>query len=302
MQVAVVLEQRFTRTPDGAVWVPSTFLYEFGQRYLEVFDQVKVIARVCDVASVPDDHKRVDGQGVEVAAVPYYHGPWQYLKARRRVIRASRSFIGQEDAIILRLPSAIASCVYPVFRRTRHPYGVEVIGDPYDVFAPGVVQHELRVFFRWWFTRMQKSQCADSSGAAYVTQYYLQKRYPCAITQVGVSDVELGETALAIESRSFTTYYSSVDLDDVDFSGREGSALRARHCIRLIMVGSLEQLYKGPDILLNAVAQYIRNGLDLELAIIRDGKYRTDLVALSMRLGVSDRVHFLGMLPSGVAP
>ena len=41
----------------------------------------------------------------------------------------------------------------PGLRRTKRPYGVEVVGDPYDVFSPNAIKHPLRPFFRWWFTR-----------------------------------------------------------------------------------------------------------------------------------------------------
>ena len=48
-QVVVTTEQRFVRTPDGAIYTPDQFAYGFWQRYLEVFDAVKVIGRVQDV-------------------------------------------------------------------------------------------------------------------------------------------------------------------------------------------------------------------------------------------------------------
>lgn len=49
MRVVVPLEHHFDRTPDGVVWTQTQFPYRFWQRYLEVFDQVRVVARVRDV-------------------------------------------------------------------------------------------------------------------------------------------------------------------------------------------------------------------------------------------------------------
>src|SRR5436190_2034071 len=46
MRVAVTLEQRFSQTPDKAVWTPVSFAYPFWARYLSVFTDVRVIARV----------------------------------------------------------------------------------------------------------------------------------------------------------------------------------------------------------------------------------------------------------------
>jgi glycosyltransferase involved in cell wall biosynthesis len=71
--------------------------------------------------------------------------------------------------------------------------------------------------------------------------------------------------------------------------------------LALITVGSLGHLYKGQDVLVEAVACCARNGVDLRLAIAGDGKYRDKLAARSRLLGVTDRVSFLGHLAFGAA-
>ena len=75
MNVVVTVEQRFDSTPDGKVWTQTSFPYSFWTRYLEVFEGVRVVARVRAVPSVPSDWKRADGEGVSFIAVPYYIGP-----------------------------------------------------------------------------------------------------------------------------------------------------------------------------------------------------------------------------------
>ena len=72
MKVVVALEHRFNRTPDGIVWTHTQFPYSFWQRYLEVFDHVRVVARVQDVLSVPSDWKESNGDSISIAAIPYY--------------------------------------------------------------------------------------------------------------------------------------------------------------------------------------------------------------------------------------
>ncbi len=70
---------------------------------------------------------------------------------------------------------------------------------------------------------------------------------------------------------------------------------------RLILVGSLEQYYKAPDVIIAALAQLIEDGHNLELVIVGDGKYRKDFQELAQSLGVGNRVFFRGMLPAGQA-
>lgn len=280
MNLVVSLEYRFHRTPDGKVWTETVFAYPFWQRYLAVFDHLQVIARVNDVETVPDHWQLTSGEDVSFTAIPYYIGPWKYLLRRRQVQRVIRTALRMQDAVILRVSSLLASSIEPLLRRTKHPYGVEVLGDPYDVFAPGSVQHPLRPFFRWWFFHQLRQQCAHACAAAYVTNATLQRRYPCSAYSVGVSDVELPPVALVSTPRS----------PDPE-----------KRTFRLIMVGSLAQMYKAPDILIEAMAHTVQQGLDLTLTLVGDGKYRKALEQQVLLSGLQERVHFCGQLTGGAA-
>src|SRR5437867_4440191 len=189
MNVAVTCEHRFARTPDGSVWTTGVNSYEFWTRYLAVFDRVKVVARVKDADIADPGWLRADGAGVEFAAVPNYLGPWQYLARAAKVRRAVHQAVVESEAVIMRVSSHLAGCLEPKLIRSGHPFGLEVVNDPYDVFAPGAVRYKLRALFRWWFTRQLRRQCARAAGVAYVTETALQLRYPNQAYSVGMSDV-----------------------------------------------------------------------------------------------------------------
>ena len=296
MDVLVVCEERLERTPDGVVWGPSS--YQFWSRYLEVFDNVRIVARVREVKRRTGQSTQATGPNVTARPVPHYLGPVQYLRVARQVTRAVRHTYRVGDAVIMRIGSHIAHPLFQVLRRLGAPYGVEVIGDPHEVFAPGVVAHPLRPLFRWWFTRQQQRYCAGASAAAYVTQRTLQQRYPCGAYAVGVSDVQTHTDGSS--EGILSTHYSSVALDETNF--RTGPRRRRlAGPFRLITVGSLEQLYKGTDVLLEAVADCVAAGVDLTLTIVGDGKYRAMLEASANRLGIAGRVAFTGALPGASA-
>lgn len=281
MKIVVTIEHRFKGTPDGAVWTQTQFPYSFWTRYLEVFDEVNIVARVYPTNSVPNDYKRVDGENVSVSPIPYYVGPWQYLKRSLQVKRAARNAVGKRDAVMLRPSSPIADCIEPLLQRTNHPYGVEVVADPYDVFAPGSVKHPLRPFFRWFAPRKLRHQCANAAAAAYVTEFALQRRYPPS-------------------PEAFSTYFSDVQLPEGAFASAPRSP-KTDSKFTLIAVGTLNQLYKAPDILIEAIAVCVDRGLDLKLLWVGDGKYRASLEEQAQKLGLGDRVHFLGQLSAGDA-
>ncbi len=280
--LVISIEHRFDRTPDGAVWTQTMFARPFWSRYLAVFDTVRVVARLRAVASVPETWQRADGEGVSFAALPFYLGPGQYLRQRRRLTEAAVAAVGPEDAVIFRVPSAIAGQIEPALRRGGHPYGVEALGDPYDVFAPGAVRHPLRPFFRWWFPTQMRRLCAGAAATGYVTEYALQHRYPPA-------------------PESFTTYYSDVELSEGTFVAAPRTP-RRDGIFTLITVGSLAQMYKAPDVQIDAVAQLVKEGLDVRLVFIGDGKHRSELEARAAARGMTEQqVVFRGQLTAGAA-
>ncbi len=293
MNLTVTLEQRFARTPDGAVWTQAAFAYPFWTRYLDVFDAVRPCARVQDVPAVPPDWLRADGPGVLFAPVPYYLGPLEYARKRGAVRAAVRAAIALPGAVILRVPSQLAVHARAALR--GRPYAVEVVGDPYDVFAPGAVRHPLRPYFRWSFVRQLRAQCAGACAAAYVTRETLQRRYPSAPGAFAThfSSVELPEKA-------FVTYYYDVELPDAAFTPAPRPP-RAAGPFTVVTVGSLAQLYKAPDVLIEAAALCLRAGLDLRLVLVGDGKHRPELEALAAARGLAGRVTFTGQLTAGDA-
>jgi glycosyltransferase involved in cell wall biosynthesis len=280
MRVVVTVEERFVRTSDGAVWTNGATNHQFCRHYLSTFEQVRVVARVVDAVTPLDGSRRVDGSDVEVWPVPYYVGPRGYVTSRVALGRAVSAAVNDTDAVILRVPSAIGALLAARLRRTRRPYGLEVIGDPYDVFAPGVVRHPLRPLLRRWFATTLRQQCRSAAAVAYVTEATLQARYP------------VGATALA-------TAVSSVDLPPAAYVSQSRTTERTRTVDTIISVGSLEQLYKGIDTLIEALARMRAANRPLRLVHVGTGRYRPYLEELADRRGVAHLVTFTGSVPAG---
>lgn len=280
MRVLFTLEQHFIRTPDGAIWAQATGAYPFWTRYLQVFESVQVLARVGESVDVPSSYVRADGAGVSFARLPNYIGPLRYLMNLPKIAAAMRAEFQYGDAVVLRVPSALATNLGARLYRKRYPYALKVVGDPRDAFASGAVRHPLRAVWRRWFSSELRRLCASATAAMYVTQTVLQQRYPCPGYTIAGSDVELDDAAFVPEPRMIS---------------------ETPRPFRLVFIGSLEQMYKGPDVLIDSLAKCKRNGLDLSLEMIGEGRHRAELERLARRLGVSDCVTFSGQLPAGEA-
>jgi glycosyltransferase involved in cell wall biosynthesis len=276
MNLLVALDHCFDRTPDGTLW-SWFFSRAFWDRYLDVFDSVRVLARVRDVVEVSKIARKSNGHRVEFVPVPFYHGPWQYLMRQRAVHKAIRSAVRRDEAVILR-SGQVGNCLAGILRKNGHPYGMEVIGDPYDAFAPGANKHILRPFFRWWYPRQIRRLCSEAAAVAYVTRKALQRRYPAGPRAIskGFSDIELPDEWFVETPRN-----------------PEGTARN------ILTVGTMDQPYKGHDVLIKALAAAVKRGADIKLAIAGDGRYRPALESLAGHLGVAARVQFLGQVAAG---
>lgn len=276
MKVLVTCERRYKRLPDGSIWTTSIDGYEFWQRYLAVFEAVTVLGRVEDVTSLQTSWKPTTGPGVGFVGVPFFAGPLGYLRRYRIVRQACGGAVSHPDTIILRTPGIIALIVEDLIRKSGRPFGVEVVGDPFDVFARGSIDHPLRPILRWFFSRSLRRQCRNAAVASYVTEGALQQRYPPG-------------------SDTISTHYSSISLLDEAFAFSSRTPGSFSSPLTLVSVGSLEQRYKGFDDLIRAVGYCRDQGAELRLVLVGGGRYLSSLRRLAGEIGV--RVEFTGELP-----
>jgi glycosyltransferase involved in cell wall biosynthesis len=281
MKVFLTLEHRFSRTPDGAVW-STMFPNAIWQRYLGVFDEIELVARVRDVPAVDEKFKRVDGAGVRFRGLPYYHGPQQYLAKWLPFRRALLALAEEGAPVIVRVPSNLAAILVPRLVARGLPYAIEAVADPWDNFSPGTTPHPLRPLFRRLYAGRMQRHCRAASAALYVTERALQRRYPTVAGRfsAGVSDVDLPENAFVPQPR-------------------DAASFRTAAPFRLVCVGNFNLLYKAQDVLVQAFAKIAAERPQLELAFAGDGVHLPHVRALAAQLGVAERVKFLGLISGG---
>ncbi|MGI8486462.1 MAG: glycosyltransferase [Thermomicrobiales bacterium] len=283
MKLVVTAEHHFVRSPDGTHWGPDSMTYRFWERYLDVFDRVSVVVRVRNVDRVSAEFTRADGPGATIRGMPEYTGPREYLRVRREFQRAAANATGPDDAVLLRVGcSPLAAAVESELGKRNQPFGVEVITDPYMVFAPGAIRHPLRPAFRRMYTRQLQRQCTNAVAATYVTRAALQERYPAGAT-------------------TFVTSYSDVDLPPQALVDRGRSGELRGSVPTVVSIGSMAQLYKGFDVLIDAIARCAQRGLNVNLILVGDGKHRPELEHQVRQLGLQRQVTFTGQLAGGTA-
>ena len=282
MNMLFFTDARLCRTEDGRYYgAGQNVAYQVFKRYLSVFDKVLVVARVSTgVLALVSETTRVDNGGVEVLPLPYYIGPHQYLKTRHKLLLSLRGYIDSypDAAAICRVPGIIGTAAARYFVRKKRPYGVEVVGDPLGMFAPGSFNHSLRPVFRYMLARNLKTVVKKAATAIYVTRTTLQKRYPSA-------------------EKRFSTYASDVMLPPEAFAPAS-KKIKNRPLYSIVSVGTLDAMYKSPDVAINSMALLKNKGLNVSLQWVGDGRYKARMVDYARRMGVTDRVNFVGNVGS----
>jgi len=282
MRVVVVLENRFFRNRSGEYYSNTTFDYTFWQKYLMVFDEVYICARVKHVDEYLCDRKPASGPGIKFIELPYYVGLKPFFLNYLSLKNAIKNALIPNSSHILRAPGVLIGLAWSELRKRQMPYGIEVVGDPWDVFSPGSVKTVLRPIIRRRATKMLRRQCEDAYAASYVTEYSLQKRYPC---------------------KNWSTFYSSIDLENSSVLSKEQVELKldnlkrrmaSHETIRLCHVGMMEHLYKAQDVLIKAFADCVVKIPNLELSFVGSGVFQKDLEKLAQDYSVQDKVKFMG--------
>ena len=148
------------------------------------------------------------------------------------------------------------------------------MGDPWDVFAPGAVRHPFRFFFRYRGTYDLKRTVVCATAALYVTENQLQKRYPVdnSVFSISASDVQISSRNLPSSEK----------------------VLYKKEKYNLLSVGSLEQMYKAPDVVLEALALLKDRGVYCRLTWLGEGKNKGEMQKLASALHITNDVNFKG--------
>ena len=276
MKAIITLEHRFY-SYKGELYTLGAFDQKFWKRYLDIFSEVLIVARVRPLLKLEGNEIRVSSDRIKFYELDSYIGAKQgFMKLPSLKRKLNLLADTNQGAYILRIGSPIADLLVPILKKRSIPYAVEVVGDPWDVFAKGAISHPVRPLLRLYFAYKLKKQCAGAKFSSYVTEHALQKRYPPrnSVKTINASSINLSKDFL-FENKTFGR-------DDFD----------------LVFVGTLEQFQKAPDILIRSFKILLNKHPRARLNFVGDGRKRLVLEELAISLGVQDSIYFHGSVAS----
>lgn len=182
----------------GRYYFKNQEWYNFYQRYLKVFEALRIVNRVIDEDKLKDGRVLVEDPRIEIRYVPIFHGPKQYAGQYMKVGKAIADATVGCDAAVVRLPSTIGQRVAKAVMKQGIPYAVEVVFDAND----GVSSADSMVEKLLWkkIDYDMRRTCKYADGVSCVTSRYLQKRY------------------YSEKDGHFTSNYSTLDLNKSFFT------------------------------------------------------------------------------------
>lgn len=203
----------------------------------------------------------------------------RYFDAKTRVER----LVSEHDLVVARLPSLIGSWALRASWRFRKPVLVEFVGCPWDALSNHSIKGKLVAPLFFLKNRWLMRRCAHS---IYVTERFLQTRYPTEGASICCSNVEARLSSMErMRSRK-------ARLQGIGTSGR----------VVLGTVANIDVPYKAQDLVIRAVAELAsisRNSFVYRLIGPGDS---ARLRHLAEGLGVSDCIDFVGAVGRETIP
>ena len=268
MKIFIASEFRCTIYQKELYLAPKA--YTIYNRYAEAFGDIVLCSRFETVESLIPGYRKADfiRDTIHInSLLGTLNGKYNHHIEEK---------MGDCELVILRLPSLIAYRAADFAKKMNKPLLAECMGDAWD----GYWNHDIigKIIAPYMFIKMKKI-VSDADYALYVTERFLQKRYPCSNKSINASNVVINNTDPHIlESRRKKIN----EMNPLD--------------IALMTTAGVDVHAKGHEYVLGAMSKLKRKGYKIKYYLAGGGD-QTRLKKIAIKYGVLNDVVFLGELP-----
>lgn len=242
------------------------------EKYLELVESLVI----CMPTKLGERHVEYSELQFQFVSLPSLSTLRGFLFARRHLKKRVAQVLQEADLLIVRLPSLIGYMAIDVARAMGKPYLVEVVGCAWSSFWHHSLRGKVAAVPSYLLMRRRVWQ---ASHVIYVTEQFLQRRYPSKGSMASCSDVHLPESdELVLVQR------------DVKIARRH-----LREPVVLGTVAAVDVKYKAQVDVLEAMARLKAEGYRFRYRLVGDGRQHY-LRKQVERLGLVGEVEFLGPL------
>lgn len=267
---------------DNDNYYGMTLTYDFfKERYLSSYDEITVTTRAKEKSEIKgnlEGYKITNGKNVNVEPIEFYHEIPDVIINNKKIKKELTKKIKNNDKIIIRLPSILGIVACNICQRLKKQYLVEMVACAWD----GYINHTNpfgKIIAPVIFLETRK--CVKKAyKVLYVTNYFLQKRYPTKGKIISCSDVILKEPDKSVLNRRMTK------INNMD----------KKNEIKLCTVANVGMKYKGHKYVIKAISKLNKKDHKYKYYLIGNGD-QNRLKKYSKGKKVQDDVIFLGSLP-----
>jgi len=251
-------------------------------RYLKVYDEMIVSTRSKNMKYSEIKEKRgytiSNGKNVEIYPATEYNKITDIFFKKRKIKIQLKKIIHQADDVIIRLPSPLGNLACDVCRECGKKYAIEMVTCPWDSYRNhGHWAGKLVAPYMYFQT---KKQCKKAKRVLYVTENFLQHRYPTSGATTNASNVMINESSDGVLEERL----KKIKEKDSDYI--------------LGLVGSLDLKFKGHMVALKAIKIVKKQYPSIKIKFLGIGTGEK-LKNYIKKEHLEDNVVFDGTLPGG---
>lgn len=250
------------------------------ERYFKVADSLDIVIRTRDVDSKEATlrMKRLSNPKINVWECPSLSSVRNLISNRKKALAIIEERVRRADLVFIRVPSLIGNLAVDVCRKLGKKYLVEVVGCPWDAYWNYSLKGKLMA---WPAMKIMRAKVKNAPYVLYVTNKFLQQRYPTAGQCVACSNVELKD----------------VDSDVLERRVEQINAWDASQKFVIGTAAALDVRYKGQEYVIKALGVLKKKGVEnIEYQLVGSGSYDY-LKNVAKKCGVLEQVKFIGLLP-----
>ncbi|TVS00480.1 MAG: glycosyltransferase [Rhodobacteraceae bacterium] len=264
------------RSDDGGIF-GTHYSEAIKQRYLQLGDHVTFLMREARLTGETSRYSRISDDRFSFVPVPNLMSPVGRVLNHRTAMRIIDREVRAADLLVARIPSLTSRLAVARARALRKPVLTECVACNWDALWN---HHWKAKLSAPWYYLAQKAVMRESTHSIYVTEDFLQGRYPTKGHSAAISDVDIPAPDAAVLDNRLKHIVT------------QGEKLRP---LRLVTVADVGVRYKGQADVISVLRSLLERGVDAEYHLVGGGD-QTRLRTLAKVLGVEERVVFHGAL------
>jgi len=267
---------------DGNFYTDGSYNQEVWDRYLSIFKDISVIFRkdpcIYDTDFARKNFIYFDKDRLNFIELPNLMTYTSFFSFNKRKLfkKIIKKAVIDHEYIIARLPSTSGYTAVKYAKKFNKPYLIEVVGCPWDALWNHSIQGKILAPINYF--KMKKS-VKYAPYALYVTNEFLQKRYPSKGKTIGCSDVALPPLDENILTKR---------LDKIEKMAPDKPII-------LGTTAAVNVRYKGQQYVIKAISKLNSLGYNFEYHLAGGGD-NSYLKKVAKKYKVADRIKFLGSL------